>query len=130
MNATTLTIDISDVLQLARDAGFAADMLTREIAETAYIAGVMVNQKAIDYVPVDTSTLKASIGPVQVDAAPTTVRAIVPVGAEYGIYVEKGTRFMRGRFFMGRALADRLTDIENAFKGMGDRLLRKMGGGT
>lgn len=130
MGATTLTIDISDVLQFARDAGVTEDMLKTEIAETAERAGLMVQQKATSYVPVDTGTLKASIGPVQVDAAPTTVRAIVPVGAEYGIYVEKGTRFMRGRFFMGRALADRLTDIENAFKGMGDRLLRKMGGGT
>jgi hypothetical protein len=128
--STTLTIDISDVLQFARDAGVTSEMVRTEIAETAMVAGVMVYQKSIDYVPVDTGTLKASIGPVQVDAAPDTVRAIVPVGAEYAIYVEKGTKFMRGRFFMGRALADRLTDIENAFKDMGDRLLRKMGGVT
>jgi len=130
MSATTLTIDISEILQFARDAGVTSEMVRTEIAETAMVAGEMVYHKAINYVPVDTGTLKASIGPVQVDAAPDTVRAIVPVGAEYGIYVEKGTKFMRGRFFMAKSLADRLTDIENAFKGMGDRLLRKMGGGT
>lgn len=128
--STTLTIDISDVLQFARDAGVTSEMVRTEIAETAMVAGVMVYQKSIDYVPVDTGTLKASIGPVQVDAAPDTVRAIVPVGAEYAIYVEKGTKFMRGRFYMGRALQDRLPDIETAFRDMGDRLLRKMGGVT
>lgn len=126
--STSITIDLSEVYALAARMRGAEDIVRKEIAQTAYVAGTMAFQKAIAYVPVDTGTLKASIGPVTVDAAPESVRAIVPVGAEYGIYVEKGTRYMRGRFFMGRALADRLTDIEQAFKDMADRLLRRFGG--
>jgi hypothetical protein len=126
--ANAISIDISDVLRFAADANVAADMLATELQETAYRAGVMVYQKSLDYVPVDTGTLKSSIGPVAVSGGATDVTAIVPVGAEYGIYVEKGTRYMRGRFYMGRALQDRLPDIETVFRDMGDRLMRRMGG--
>lgn len=128
--STTIKIDLSEVYALARNIGDASGLVRQEIAQTAYVAGAMVLQKAVAYVPVDTGTLKSSIGPVTVNAAPESVQAIVPVGAEYGIYVEKGTRYMRGRFYMGRALADRVNDIEQAFKDMADRLLRKFGGGA
>lgn len=49
---------------------------------------------------VDTGALKASIA-VEMD---TPVRAIVNVGAEYGLYLELGTRWMAARPFLRPAV--------------------------
>lgn len=133
--AQTLTIDLSEVLAFAKRIGAADDLLKTELQETAMVAGVMVYQQSVmtGYVPVDTSTLRSSIGPVSVSGGVNSVTAIVPVGAEYGIYQERGWttrngRKIPGRFFMARALNDRLPDIKTAFGDMGQRLLRKIGG--
>lgn len=131
----TMTVDLSEVLAFAQRIGAGGDVLQAELKETAMVAGVMVYQQSIatGYVPVDTSTLKNSIGPVAVSGGVNTVTAIVPVGAEYGIYQERGWttkkgRSIPGKFYMARALKDRTQDIMQAFGDMGGRLLRKIGG--
>lgn len=123
-----ISIDISDVLEFAQRLGVAPDIVQTEIAETAYAAGVIVHGRALDYVPVDTGTLESSIGPTVVSGNADSVMAIVPVGAEYGIYVEEGTRYMAGRRYMARALADEENNILDLFGEMADRILKRLGG--
>ena len=89
------------------------ELVSRELRRAAFATEAGAKVRA----PVDTGNLRASI--FTEGAEPGSLRMIVAVGAEYGAFVEFGTRYMAPRAFMGRttdqtfpALLDALKDLE------------------
>lgn len=89
--------------------------LDRLVGEEALRAGLsqaafFVEGQAKVKAPVDTGFLRNSIAVVSVSSR----EAVIGVGAEYGVYVEMGTRRMRAQPFMRPALEnnrDRIAEI-------------------
>lgn len=70
--------------------------------------------------PVDTGNLRGSIK--MVDAVPMDGKAEVVVGAEYGLYVERGTRYSRAQPFLGPAVQRHRAAFEAALAALLARL--------
>ncbi|GIK73808.1 MAG: hypothetical protein BroJett021_27960 [Chloroflexota bacterium] len=83
-------------------------------------AAFLVERAAKVKAPVDTGFLRNSIQTVSV----TDREAVVAVGAEYGIYQEMGTRFMRAQPFMRPALENNRERIAEIIRGAIQRDLR------
>lgn len=72
--------------------------------------GADLQKKAQHYAPVDTGTLKRSIGLSIKDGGMT---AVVAPTAEYAEYVEYGTRFMESQPFLRPALGEQKPIFKN-----------------
>lgn len=83
----------NDLPKIADQLGIKADVIVRKTA-------LDVQAGAQDRAPVDTGYLRGSIRAVRVSEAHWRVT----VGADYGIYLEMGTRHMAARPYFGPAV--------------------------
>jgi len=77
-------------------------------------AALLVTNSAKKNAPVDTGRLRASITPSVKDMPNGGIMGIVGSAVHYAPYQELGTRFMKGRFYLRRAVEqneDRITKI-------------------
>lgn len=90
-----------------------ADTLNKGMQEAAFIVEGDA-KKQITSGPnraIDTGYLRSSIGVQSV----TPFRATVQAGANYGVYIHEGTRYMRARPFLAAGLQDAVPEIERIF---------------
>lgn len=83
------------------------------------LAGLVVNKTVHDIeahakqnAPVDTGFLKSSIQAKMI----SETQGVVSVGAEYGIYVEYGTRFQAAQPYLGPAVTAVRSGFESAME--------------
>jgi HK97 gp10 family phage protein len=87
-------------------------------------AGIVAS-RARGFAPVRTGRLRRSI---KARRGPGGVGGHVEVGAPYGYYVENGTRHMRGRFYMKRAVEASGAQVVVVYKGQCQDELDKVRG--
>jgi len=95
--------------------------LNKEIGKAMRKSILLIEKKAKPITPVDTGRLRASIRP---DFIRTYEGAIAP-HTDYAIYVHEGTRYMKGRPFMTKALQQSSESIEGLFKSAIDKAIMK-----
>lgn len=76
--------------------------LPAEVDAVVRAAAFAIEREAKIKAPVDTGNLRNSIKVV--DAIPMDAKAEVVVGASYGIFVERGTRYARAQAFLEPAV--------------------------
>jgi HK97 gp10 family phage protein len=110
-----IRVEITGIAEVLRqlDGLVSAAALREGLAAAAHLVEGRAKIKA----PVDTGFLRNSIGVVSV----TSREAVIGVGAEYGVYQEMGTRFMRAQPFMRPALENNREAIAGLIR---DALLR------
>lgn len=92
----------------------------RFVRRKALRVGIRVAERyAKAKVPIDTGTLKGSIGVESV----TDTEAVLVAKTDYAAYVEFGTRRMRARPFMRPAVLDHITEIEEVMTRVVDEAL-------
>lgn len=92
---------------------------TTDVKNAVRLNGSQMQRKAQRHAPVDTGTLKRSIGLEISDAGYT---AIIKPTAEYAAYVEYGTRYMGAQPFMRPAYHEQepvfIKDMERLLKSL------------
>lgn len=91
----TITLQTSKLKDLAARMPVEVDAVVRATA-------LAIERDAKINAPVDTGNLRNSIR--MVDEVPLDGKAEVVVGAEYGLYVERGTRYNRAQPFLKPAV--------------------------
>lgn len=100
---------------------FARKLLKLESAVEARIqkamgeAALLIERRAKEYAPVDTGTLRASIGHVVNRMGRDTVKAVIGSNVEYAPYQEFGTYKMAAQPFLRPALENSRDEIEDIF---------------
>ena len=83
------------------------------VKDTVKLNGSEMQKKAQGNAPVDTGTLKRSIG---IDISDGGMTATVEPTAEYAPYVELGTRFMEAQPFLKPAFEEQKKQLEKDLK--------------
>ena len=82
--------------------------------------------KKTGYVPVDTGRLRASITP-DIVRRDTVIRGIVGSNVSYAPFQEFGTRFMKGKRYLQRALNDNTDRIRRLIDAAINKLIKGQG---
>lgn len=98
--------EIRGLEELQRDLEKAAQKLPPGLERVMGKATLVVERRAKKVVAVDTGRLRASIAP-EVRRIGGEVRGIVGSNVEYAPYVELGTRYMKARPYLARALEEK-----------------------
>lgn len=95
--ATRVTINQGAINQLIRSPN-------GPIGNRLFTAGVRISNNAKRNAPVDTGRLRSSIQATHPEVRGNTLRVRVGTNVNYAIFVEEGTRYMRGRHYLRNAL--------------------------
>lgn len=96
-------LDLSDVKALAARFGDADRVIGYEMRAAGVQIMEATRRFAIDNAPVDTGTLRNSIGVISFNASYPDFDIEVAAQTDYARYVEEGTRSFGGYFYMQRA---------------------------
>lgn len=87
-------------------------------------ATLLVHRSAKQNAPVDTGRLRASITP-SVSQSGNTVMGVVGSNVEYAPFQEFGTRHMKGRFYLKRALEQNARRIYSLLSRFVEQVVKK-----
>lgn len=87
----------------------------REVSAVIRKTAFDVQREAQNRAPVKTGTLRASIGAAPTPGGNPNFDWTVTVGAEYGIYVEYGTRYMHAQPYFNPAIQKAWGPFQEAF---------------
>lgn len=96
-------LDLREVAALAARFGDADRVIGVEMRAAGVQIMEATRQLAIDAAPVDTGTLRNSIGVISFNAGYPDFEIEVAAQTDYAKYVEEGTRYMGGHFYMRQA---------------------------
>ena len=105
---------------LADDLEKLEDALSRHLEEALETWALLVESTAKTLCPVDTGRLRASISSEVRRTGRSLLEASIGSGVEYAEFVERGTRYMEGAFFLSQAVESHLSDAERLFSGAVD----------
>lgn len=107
----TPSVEVKGLRKLQRN----MERITRELSRNPMMKAIakavlLVQRSAKKNAPVDTGRLRASITP-DIVTRDTVVKGVVGSNVSYAPFQEAGTKFMKGKHYMQRALNDNAARI-------------------